>query len=211
MLRHDAEQAPRVVRDVRAHASPARAPSRECRLLFITSTTFLPQLRMRSRNARSVSVNGRSADVTNSTRSARGTYAARDRLVLADDGVRARRVDDQNVFVAHGRHRGRRRRRPFLHQPAARQRVDEGALPRVEFADDDQQKQFIQLLDRPTAAVRQALVAHAEADERARRSLRMSPLVAEDSCSAGVRIACSDTAPMRLQNASPGCLSAGWL
>ena len=34
---------------------------------------FLPQFRMLSRNTRSLSVKGRSADVTNSTRSARGT------------------------------------------------------------------------------------------------------------------------------------------
>src|SRR2546421_511452 len=36
-------------------------------------TIFLPQSRIAVRNIRSVSVNGRSADVTNSTRSDRGT------------------------------------------------------------------------------------------------------------------------------------------
>ena len=42
-------------------------------ILLTTTTTFLPQSRIASRNARSLSVNGRSAEVTNSTRSARGT------------------------------------------------------------------------------------------------------------------------------------------
>ena len=39
----------------------------------MTKTIFFPQSRMRSRNARSDSVNGRSAEVTKSTRSDRGT------------------------------------------------------------------------------------------------------------------------------------------
>ena len=42
----------------------------------MTMTTFLPQPRTCSRNARSVSVNGRSAEVTNRTRSDRGTNSA---------------------------------------------------------------------------------------------------------------------------------------
>jgi hypothetical protein len=42
-------------------------------ILLITSTIFLPQFRMLSRKRRSVSVKGRSADVTNSTKSALGT------------------------------------------------------------------------------------------------------------------------------------------
>ena len=42
----------------------------------MTTTTFLPQPRTCSRNARSVSVKGRSAEVTNSTRSERGTNSA---------------------------------------------------------------------------------------------------------------------------------------
>ena len=65
--------------------------------MLSTTTTFLPQARMRSMNARSVSVNGRSAEVTNSTRSARGHEVAGDLLVLAHDGVGAGRVDDGHV------------------------------------------------------------------------------------------------------------------
>ena len=42
-------------------------------ILLTTMTIFLPQSRIASIKARSVSVNGRSADVTNSTKSARGT------------------------------------------------------------------------------------------------------------------------------------------
>lgn len=41
--------------------------------LLITMTTFLPHSRICARNWRSLSVKGRSAEVTNSTRSARGT------------------------------------------------------------------------------------------------------------------------------------------
>ena len=37
---------------------------------------------------------------------------------------------------------------PFLRDRAADERVDEGALAGVEFADDDQQEQLVELLDR---------------------------------------------------------------
>ena len=42
-------------------------------VLLTATTSFLPQSRIDSRKARSVSVKGRSAEVTNSTRSERGT------------------------------------------------------------------------------------------------------------------------------------------
>ena len=42
-------------------------------VLLTATTTFFPQSRIDSRNTRSVSVKGRSAEVTNSTRSERGT------------------------------------------------------------------------------------------------------------------------------------------
>jgi hypothetical protein len=42
-------------------------------ILLTATTIFLPQSRMDSRKARSLSVNGRSAEVTNRTRSERGT------------------------------------------------------------------------------------------------------------------------------------------
>ncbi len=93
-------------------------------------------------------------------------------LVLAKDRVGARRVDD--VEIAQERRRGGDdvhrflldvpagrlavsqnlqprggRRRPLLEHARARQRVDERALAGVELADDDEQKQAIELRDRP--------------------------------------------------------------
>ena len=83
-------------------------------------TIFLPQPRIVSMKARSVSVNGRSADVTNRTKSARGTKSDCQPLVLAQDGVGARRIDDVDVAekidrrghdLDLGRRRAVRRRR----------------------------------------------------------------------------------------------------
>ncbi len=93
------------------------------------------------------------------------------RLVLADDGVGSRRVDDadfaeqidrrlddEQIGLAHGllglvavlEHGddGGRRRDAFLHQRLADERVDERALARVELADDDEQEQLVELRDR---------------------------------------------------------------
>ena len=53
-------------------SSSSEARSKMSILLTMT-TTFFPHARIAAMNARSVSVNGRSADVTNSTKSARGT------------------------------------------------------------------------------------------------------------------------------------------
>ena len=57
----------------KATTSWSCAASLKISILFRTMTIFLPQSRIAARNTRSVSVNGRSADVTNSTRSDRGT------------------------------------------------------------------------------------------------------------------------------------------
>src|SRR5918997_2682227 len=66
----------------RADGRPPATKERTCRdassfcrrsALFTTSTTFLPQSRISSRYPRSLSVRGRSAEVTNRTRSLRGT------------------------------------------------------------------------------------------------------------------------------------------
>ncbi len=92
------------------------------------------------------------------------------RLVLADDGIGSRRVDDadfakqidgrfddEQIGLAHGllrlitmlehRDNGGRRRDAFLHQRLADERVDERALARVELADDDEQEQLVELRD----------------------------------------------------------------
>ena len=93
------------------------------------------------------------------------------RLVLADDRVGSRRVDDadfaeqidgrfddEQVGLAHGllglvamlQHGddGRRRRDAFLHQRLADEGIDERALARVELADDDKQEQLVELRNR---------------------------------------------------------------
>jgi len=41
----------------------------------------------------------------------------------------------------------RRRRHPFLGDAGADQSVDEGALAGIEFADDDQEEELVELLD----------------------------------------------------------------
>ena len=92
---------------------------------------------------RSVSVNGRSADVTKKTRSDRGMNSAVIDFVLADDGVGSRgiddadfpeqidrRLDDEQIGLADGLlavlavfehgNDGRRRRDAFLHERLAR-------------------------------------------------------------------------------------------
>ena len=93
------------------------------------------------------------------------------RLVLADDGVGAggvddadfaeqvdRRFDDEQVRLTHGLlrvvavledgdHRCRRRD-AFFHQRLADKGVDEGAFPGVELADDDEEKELVELGNR---------------------------------------------------------------
>ena len=93
------------------------------------------------------------------------------RLVLADDGVRAGRIDDadlseqiyrclndEQVRLTHGLlrvvavledgdHRGRRRD-AFFHQRLADEGVDERAFSSVELTDDDQEKKLVELGNR---------------------------------------------------------------
>ncbi len=66
----------RAFSDTNRVTSSTSAGAPRISILFTTRTTFFPQPRICSRNARSVSVNGRSAEVTNSTRSERGTNSA---------------------------------------------------------------------------------------------------------------------------------------
>ncbi len=132
--------------------------------------TFLPHPRTCSRNTRSVSVKGRSAEVTNSTRSERGTnsdvIASCSRMIALVPGVStmwiSRRISAGAVMTCRRRLADlplerlavlqhvdlrRRRRHAFLGDLAADQRVDEGALAGVELADDHQEEQLVELGD----------------------------------------------------------------
>ena len=143
----------------------------------MTTTTFLPQSRICSRNARSVSVNGRSADVTNSTRSARGTYSAVicscSRITALVPGVSTMLMSS----IAHRRDLRGRRRDPLLHPPLAGERVDERALAGVELADDDEQEQLVELFDGALER-RHVVVAGAEADQAGAQFVEDAPLFA---------------------------------
>ena len=137
----------------------------------MTTTIFLPQSRMTARNWRSLSVNGRSAEVTNSTRSDRGTksavIASCSRITALVPGVSTMAISRRNSTGAvmtcrwsdpfHARRAIaelqqvdlRRRRRDALDEDGGpEQRVDEGALAGVELADDDDEEQLVELLDR---------------------------------------------------------------
>ena len=133
-------------------------------------TTFLPQPRIASRNARSVSVNGRSAEVTNRTRSARGTNSVVRRScsrmialvpgvstmwmswrkstgAVTDADARAQDLGRGRVAVADEVNLRGRRRHAFVEDRAAEQRVDERALAGVELADDDEEEELVELAD----------------------------------------------------------------
>ena len=132
----------------------------------------------------------------------------REPLVLAQDRVRPGRVDDVDVFEeadgrgheAHAVARGfvgrgravphemnprRRRRDAFFEQAVAEQRVDERALARVELADDDQEKQFVELPRRlrerggigGRRGRRRELDANVGEQPAGRRQLRFHPVV----------------------------------
>ena len=141
-LRPEAEQRARAVGDEAPHFVDLAGASRMSTLLM-TMTTFLPQPRICSRKARSVSVNGRSAEVTNSTRSERGTnsevIASCSRMIALVPGVStmwmsrrigARRGDDvervafdlalRRLAVLQDVDLRRRRRHPFLRDRACR-------------------------------------------------------------------------------------------
>ena len=169
-----AEPEQRVRAVARRTSSPRRPARRSSRMsiLLMTTTTFLPQPRICSRNARSVSVNGRSAEVTNSTRSERGTNSAVirscSRMIALVPGVStmwmSRRSGTGAVMTWRAGSRTcrsgrlavlqdvdlrRRRGHAFFDDPAADERVDEGALAGVELADDHEQEELVELLDRP--------------------------------------------------------------
>ena len=154
----------------------------------MTTTIFLPQSRMSARKARSLSVNGRSADVTNSTRSACGTNSLVNRscsrkialvpgvstilrsleertgavMMSAPDGSARRPRSSPNCRIWSLR---RRRRDALFEDARADEGIDEGALAGVELADDHEEKQPIELRDRPLE--RRAVVGgDVEAGER---------------------------------------------
>ena len=139
-------------------------------------TTFLPQSRIVARNCRSLSVKGRSADVTNSTRSDRGTksavIASCSRITALVPGVSTTWISRRNSTgavidvqvrrpldarrlgpVLQQVHLRRGRRDAFLQHAAAEQRIDERALAGVELADDDDQEQLVELLHRSAEGV----------------------------------------------------------
>ena len=124
-----------------------------------------------------------------------------DRLVLADDRVRSRRIDDVNVAQDRGGRgdhvqRGiadlprrrlavlqhvdlrRCRRHSLQRHLCADQRIDERALSGIEFADDDEQEQFVELLDR---LVERCLMFGSclEPDQRRLQAREDLPLLAE--------------------------------
>ena len=135
--------------------------------MFRTSTTFLPHSRIASRKARSLSVKGRSVEVTNSTRSARGrksrVRASCSRRTAFVPGVstitRSRKTSAGAVqrsppdghlalhllAVAEQPDPGGGGRDPFLQHALAEERVDERALARIELADHHQQERLVEL------------------------------------------------------------------
>ena len=134
-------------------------------------TIFLPQSRMVARKSRSVSVNGRSAEVMKRTRSDRGTNSvvsrSCSRMIAFVPGVSTMWMSRssstgavttlQTVWTGPAGHgvavlqhldlRGGRRH-PFLQQHLSEESVDEGALARVELADDHQEEQLVELAHR---------------------------------------------------------------
>ena len=81
--------------------------------------------------------------------------------------------------IRTGRHVRRRRRDAFLHQPLAGEGVDEGALSGVELADDDEEEQLVELLDRSLERGH-VLVACAEANQAGAQLIEDAPLLADD-------------------------------
>ena len=142
----------------------------------MTTTIFLPQSRMDSRKARSLSVNGRSAEVTNRTRSERGTNsrvsASCSRNTALVPGVStmlmSRSISRGAVITSSARgigfpvHGGAVLEQadagggggdPFLEHAQPEERVDERALARVELAHDHEQEQLVELAERALEGV----------------------------------------------------------
>ena len=170
-------------------------------ILLTTSTTFLPQPRTCSRNARSVSVKGRSAEVTNRTRSERGTNSAVmrscSRMTALVPGVStmwmSRRSGAGAVMTCRSgiARPVRSGVSPYCSTlicavvgvtPSSTialptQRVDERALAGVELADDDEQEQLVELFDRAverTLLIRRGVVSGERRVRSRARSFRSS-------------------------------------
>ena len=155
------------------------------------------------------------------------------RLVLADDGVGAggvddadfseqldRRLDDEQVRLTHGLlrvvavledgdHRCRRRD-AFFHQRLADEGVDEGAFPGVELADDDEEKELVELGNRLVeglllilpASTRASAVRSRMSRPRSSRS-RASCLAESTFVSIGVQLHDSDHYDLRGSTLTP--------
>ena len=166
--------------------------------LLRTTTIFLPHSRICPRKARSLSVNGRSAEVTKSTRSARGTnsrvIASCSRMMALVPGV-STMVISRSSSAGSGDHVERRSTRlalqllavaqqvdprgggrdPFVEHLVPEQGVDEGALAGVELAGDDQQKQLVELRGR---LLQRRLILRRRIEPRQRLAqLRQQPAV----------------------------------
>src|SRR5262249_52613446 len=123
-------------------------------------------------------------------------------LVLPYDGIGARCVDDvdlpeQRGWRGHGdevrlhlprgsvgavlqhRHLRRRWRDAFLHHLLAGERVDERALAGIEFPDDHEEEQLVELRD-GSLERREVFVARAEPDQSGAEIVQNPPLLAED-------------------------------
>ena len=152
--------------------SATSVSSRSRSTLLMTTTIFLPQSRIDSMNARSLSVNGRSAEVTKRTMSERGTNCwvscSCSRMMALVPGVSTMVISSRNsagysrtmtpsaCMVTAGigsvaqqvDDRGRRRH-ALRHHLRPDEGVDEGGLAGVELADDHQQEERDQVLRRP--------------------------------------------------------------
>ena len=152
-------------------AGPARMS-----ILFTMNTIFLPHSRIRSRNSRSLSVNGRSAEVTKSTRSARGTKSRVSsscwRMIALVPGVsttvssrsssagwvRSSRYASSRVLghlgaVAEEVDAVGGGRDALGEHPLAEERVDEAGLAGIELAGDHQQEEPRELIGRLAEAL----------------------------------------------------------
>jgi hypothetical protein len=83
--------------------------------------------------------------------------------------------DARLVAVANDVNRRRCRRDPLGEKPFAEQRVDEGSLAGIELADDDEQKQLIQLEQRPVEHL-QVFRRRVQAGQRPAQLVNCPPL-----------------------------------
>src|SRR5215207_9433013 len=165
-------RADRMPPSTKERTSSAASSSRSRSALFTTSTTFLPQSRMSSRPPLALG-QGPLGGGDEQYQVAPRHEAPAQLLVVADDGVRPRRVHDGDlpqklvrmpllkntvtpiplnrlVAVAQNDDAICRRRYALLGDLRAEQRVYEGGLPRVELANDDEQEELLEICVRPS-------------------------------------------------------------